>query len=52
MMEKRNVAEAGRTPDPELKRADADWDKEAASEFNTSDAGAQDNGSSKPDKRG
>lgn len=32
-MEKRNVVETRRTPAPEIKRADADWDKQAAAEF-------------------
>lgn len=36
-MEKRNVAEANRTPDAELKRVDADWDKRAADEFDPLD---------------
>ena len=32
-MIKQNVAEPGRTPAKELRRKDADWDKEAAAEF-------------------
>ena len=33
MMEKRNVVEPRRTPDVEIKRADDNWDKQAAAEF-------------------
>ena len=36
-MIKQNVAEQGRTPEAELKRNDADWDKQAASEFDPMD---------------
>ena len=32
-MEKCNVVEEKRTPDREIKRADENWDKEAASQF-------------------
>ena len=32
-MEKRNVAEENRTPEPELKREDENWDKTAAALF-------------------
>jgi len=33
MMEKCNVVTEDRTPEHEIKRADEDWDKEAAEEF-------------------
>lgn len=32
-MEKRNLVEEKRTPEHELRRADEDWDKQAAAEF-------------------
>ena len=33
MMVKQNVVEGKRTPEHEIKRADDDWDKDAAAEF-------------------
>lgn len=49
-MEKRNVVEEKRTPVPEIKRADADWDKEAAAEFDTAAVKETGHGPAEPDK--
>lgn len=38
MMEKQNVVQADRTPEQELKREDADWDKQAAAQFTKEEA--------------
>lgn len=49
-MVKCNVVEAKRTPAPEIKRADADWDKEAAAEFTAKDVKEPGHGPTESDK--
>lgn len=47
-MEKRNVVQEDRTPEPEFSRPDADWDKKAADLMNPPDQAEDVKEDSKP----